>query len=110
MNHFNLLGKRTFPLEESGEPPVPERRTWRAPETPPRGELGGREVVVIGYGLQGRPTALNLRDSGAVVRVASYPGSPSGRRAAEEGFDVLDSAEGIPADAEAVFSLVPDEL
>ena len=43
----------------------------------PGGNLEGGLVVVLGYGNQGRPQALNLRDSGFNVAVAARPGGAS---------------------------------
>ena len=39
--------------------------------------LDNKRIAVIGYGSQGHAHALNLRDSGADVRVGLYPGSKS---------------------------------
>ena len=38
--------------------------------------LKGKTVAVIGYGIQGRGQAMNLRDSGVKVIVAQRPGGP----------------------------------
>ena len=39
--------------------------------------IKSRRVAVIGYGSQGHAHALNMRDSGVNVCVATYEGSPS---------------------------------
>jgi len=67
--------------------------------------IRARKVAVLGYGNQGRPQALNLRDSGvAELRVATR----SPERAAADGFSVLRPAEAA-AWADAVVMLAPDE-
>ena len=43
--------------------------------------LAGVKIAVIGFGSQGHAHALNLRDSGADVRVGLYPGSKSWAKA-----------------------------
>ena len=45
--------------------------------------IQSKPVAVIGYGSQGHAHALNMRDSGVDVKVATYTGSPSGTRAKE---------------------------
>jgi ketol-acid reductoisomerase len=73
------------------------------------GSLGGKTVIVLGYGNQGRPQALNLRDSGCDIRVAARPGGRGASRAAADGFDVLEPREGAEA-ADVLMMLVPDEV
>ncbi len=69
----------------------------------------GRRVAIFGYGNQGRPQALNLRDSGVeTVLVAARPGSASGARAVQDGFDVLTPADAARA-CDLFVMLVPDE-
>ena len=48
--------------------------------------LKGKTVAVIGYGIQGRGQALNLRDSGVKVIVAQRPGGPNYELAQRDGF------------------------
>ena len=48
------------------------------------GLIKSRKVAVIGYGSQGHAHALNMRDSGVNVCVATYAGSPSAARAKED--------------------------
>jgi len=43
------------------------------------------KIAVIGFGSQGHAHALNLRDSGADVRVGLYPGSKSWAKAEAQG-------------------------
>jgi ketol-acid reductoisomerase len=63
------------------------------------------DVTVVGYGSQGRGQALNLRDSGAKVRIALRDG-PSAKLAREEGFEVVPFERA--AEAEVIQMLVPD--
>ena len=51
-----------------------------------------RRVAVIGYGSQGHAHALNLKDSGADVRVGVRPGSRGWKAAEKDGFAPLDPA------------------
>lgn len=73
------------------------------------GSLDGVTVVVLGYGNQGRPQALNLRDSGCSVLVAARPGREGAARAARDGFTVLEPPDGAAA-ADILMMLVPDEV
>ncbi len=68
------------------------------------------EVIVLGYGNQGRAQALNLRDSKACarVRVWARPSGPSATRAREDGFGVVDDAELAAGDL--FLCLLPDEV
>jgi ketol-acid reductoisomerase len=69
--------------------------------------LNGQKIAIIGYGSQGHAHALNLRDSGANVRVGLYAGSKSWARAAAEGLRVLPTAEAC-AEADVIMILTPD--
>jgi len=70
-------------------------------------ELEGARIAVVGYGNQGRPWALNLRDSGFAVSVC-VRADETRERAAEEGFEVapIEAA----SDADVVCILVPDDV
>jgi ketol-acid reductoisomerase len=71
--------------------------------------IRGRKVAILGYGNQGRPQALNLRDSGvSAIAVAARPGSPSGERARADLFDVMTPAAAA-AWADVLVMLAPDE-
>lgn len=73
------------------------------------GLIRGKRVAVLGYGNQGRPQALNLRDSGVTqVRIALRDGSASGGRARADGFDVMTPSEAAGW-ADIVAMLLPDE-
>lgn len=70
--------------------------------------LKGRTVIVIGYGNQGRAQALNLRDSGLSVLVASIRDS-SAAAAEADGFAVIPIA-GCARKGDVLMMLIPDEV
>ena len=72
------------------------------------GHLHDRSIVVIGYGKQGRAQALNLKESGARVTVASIRDS-SAEKAEADGFRVV-PIEGSARGADILMLLVPDEV
>ncbi|MDD4956453.1 MAG: ketol-acid reductoisomerase [Candidatus Omnitrophica bacterium] len=51
------------------------------------------KVAIIGYGIQGRGQALNLRDSGVEVLVSELEGTPNHTQAVKDGFTVYSSNE-----------------
>ena len=51
-----------------------------------------RTIAVIGYGIQGRGQALNLRDSGLNVIVSQRSGGPNYEQAKKDGFNPVDGA------------------
>ncbi len=69
--------------------------------------LKNKKIAVIGYGSQGHAHALNLRDSGADVRVGLYEGSKSWPIAEAEGLKVMPVADAC-AEADVIMILVPD--
>lgn len=71
--------------------------------------LQGRKVVIVGYGNQGRPQALNLQDSGIEVRVAVRFDSTRRTQAEADGFVVMPTAEAL-AWGDVVMLLLPDEV
>jgi ketol-acid reductoisomerase len=71
------------------------------------GLLDGKRIAIIGYGSQGHAHALNLRDSGADVRVGLYKGSKSWSKAEAEGLRVLPVADAC-AEADVMMLLIPD--
>jgi ketol-acid reductoisomerase len=48
--------------------------------------LKGKKIAIIGYGIQGRGQALNLRDSGLDVIVSELEGTENHKRALEDNF------------------------
>lgn len=68
--------------------------------------LRGGTVAVVGYGNQGRPWALNLRDSGLSVQVC-VRADETRQRAADDGFAPADV--GAADEADVVCVLVPDD-
>lgn len=68
---------------------------------------GDGEVVVYGYGNQGRAQALCLRDSGVRVAVALRPDSPSRALATADGLEVVAPEEA--SRGELLIWAVPDE-
>jgi ketol-acid reductoisomerase len=73
------------------------------------GLIRDKRIAVIGYGNQGRPQALNLRDSGvSAVAVALREGSPSGERVARDGLEAM-PLEKAGAWADILVMLTPDE-
>jgi len=64
-----------------------------------------KRVAVLGYGNQGRPQALNLRDSGVEQLVVA---GRSGERPQAEGFEVVTPSEAA-AWADLAVMLIPDE-
>lgn len=68
--------------------------------------LRGKTIAVLGYGIQGRAQALNLRDSGLRVVVGVRRGK-SWDQAAADGFEVYEVGEAVRR-AEVVMVLLPD--
>ncbi|MCK4350651.1 MAG: ketol-acid reductoisomerase [Candidatus Krumholzibacteria bacterium] len=71
--------------------------------------LEGKRIVVAGYGNQGRPQALNLRESGLDVKIAARSGGESWKRAQDDGFEVGETAE-LSREADILLVLLPDEV
>jgi ketol-acid reductoisomerase len=69
--------------------------------------LAGKKIAIIGYGSQGHAHALNLRDSGADVRVGLYESSRSWATAEAQGLTVK-SVAGAAAEADVIMILAPD--
>jgi len=71
--------------------------------------LKGKTVAIVGYGIQGRGQALNLRDSGVKVIVAQRPGGPNYGLATQDGFKPVSAAEAA-AKADMAILLAQDTL
>ena len=70
--------------------------------------LEGKRIVILGYGNQGKPQALNLQDSGLDVVVALRPNSLNAALAETVGLKVQNIDEAV-AGADVVMMLTPDE-
>lgn len=69
--------------------------------------IEGQSLAIVGYGNQGRPWALNLRDSGLAPRVC-VRNDETRARAEEDGFEVGDITDADSADIVCI--LVPDDV
>lgn len=68
-----------------------------------------RNTVIIGYGNQGKPHALNLRDSGVEVKIGARSESQKRTEALADGFEVLPIPEAL-AWADVIMLAMPDEV
>lgn len=66
------------------------------------------KISIVGYGIQGRAQALNLRDSGNDVVIVNRDDSYA-HAALNDGFEVLPVKQALE-DAEVVFLLIPDAV
>ncbi len=71
--------------------------------------IKSKTVGVIGYGIQGRGQALNLRDSGVKVLVSQRPGGPNYEMAKKDGFTPMDAAE-VAQKSDVIIILAQDPL
>lgn len=71
--------------------------------------IKNKTVGVIGYGIQGRGQALNLRDSGIKVVVAQRPGGPNYEQAKKDGFTPV-TAEEAAKQSDVIIILAQDPL
>jgi ketol-acid reductoisomerase len=71
--------------------------------------LKGKTVAIVGYGIQGRGQALNLRDSGVKVLIAQRPGGPNYDLAKQDGFTPVSAAEAAKQ-ADVIILLAQDTL
>jgi len=70
--------------------------------------LKSKKIAIIGFGSQGHAHALNLRDSGADVRVGLHKGGKSWDKAVAQGIPVFETAEAVKQ-SDLIMILVPDE-
>lgn len=71
--------------------------------------LKGKKIAILGYGIQGRGQALNLKDSGLDVIVAQRPGGVNYDIAKKDGFDPI-SAEEAAKTCDVIVILTQDPL
>ena len=71
--------------------------------------LDDKKIAIIGYGSQGHAHALNLKDSGADVRIGLHAGSKSKAKAEAAGLRVLSVAEAA-AEANVIMIVIPDPI
>src|SRR5260370_7733165 len=90
-------------MTNPGQTPV---RVYRATDAPP-GALAGEVVAVLGYGHLGRTAALNLRDSGAEVRIGNRDDEYAAQ-ARSEGFEGAPLPAAPTGDLEYV--LIPSHI
>ncbi len=69
--------------------------------------LRNKVVAVIGYGIQGRAQALNMKDSGVEVVVGLRKGGSSWERAEDDSFDPLTVSQAAEQ-GDVIHMLVPD--
>jgi len=73
------------------------------------GPLLSKNVVILGYGNQGKPQALNLRDSGVNVKIGAREESRKRADAQADGFEVLSIPDAL-AWGDVIMMLLPDEV
>ncbi len=71
--------------------------------------LQGKVIGVIGYGIQGRAQALNLRDSGLKVLVSEVKDTPNYKQAMEDGFKPVE-AKMVAKKADVIQILTQDHV
>ena len=72
-------------------------------------DIKNKTIAVVGYGIQGRGQALNLRDSGLKVIIAQRPGGPNYEKAVQDGFNPM-SVEEATKQADVIIILTQDHL
>ncbi len=72
-------------------------------------DIKDKTIAVVGYGIQGRGQALNLRDSGLKVIIAQRPGGPNYDKAIKDGFKPV-TVEEATQKADVIIILTQDHL
>src|SRR3984885_2652430 len=72
-------------------------------------DIKDKTIAIVGYGIQGRGQALNLRDSGLKVIIAQRPGGPNYDKAIKDGFKPM-SVEEATQKADVIIILTQDHL
>ncbi len=72
-------------------------------------DIKNKTIAVVGYGIQGRGQALNLRDSGLKVIIAQRPGGPNYEKAIKDGFKPM-PVEDAAQKADVTIILTQDHL
>ncbi len=72
-------------------------------------DIKDKTIAVVGYGIQGRGQALNLRDSGLKVIIAQRPGGPNYEKAIKDGFKPM-SVDEATQKADVIIVLTQDHL
>ena len=73
------------------------------------GILKNKKIAIIGYGIQGRAQALNLKESGLNVIVSELSGTPNFDQAKQDGFEPV-GAEEAASQADIVQILTQDHV
>ena len=71
--------------------------------------LQNKTIAIVGYGIQGRGQALNLRDSGLKVIVAQRPGGVNYDQAKKDGFNPMD-VDAAAKEADVIQILTQDHI
>ncbi len=71
--------------------------------------IQNKTIAIIGYGIQGRGQALNLKDSGLKVIIGQREGSPNYDQAVKDGFKPVD-AQRASQEADIIVILTQDHL
>jgi ketol-acid reductoisomerase len=72
-------------------------------------DIKNKTIAVVGYGIQGRAQALNLRDSGVKVIISEKPGAPNYGIAIKDGFKPMPVEEAVKK-ADVIIVLTQDHV